>query len=84
MTPSPAPKKPFLGRVTPPPASNFFLFYPKIHLNHIAKQIKKINLYTMVIMNYRKPKHAKYISLYIDVKIVKTLKYDLSYMRYYN
>jgi hypothetical protein len=38
----------------------------------------------MVIMNYRyKEKYTNYISVYIKVKIVETLKYDLSYMRYY-
>ena len=38
----------------------------------------------MVIGNYRnKKKYAKYISVYIKVKIVKTSKYDLSYMKYY-
>ena len=38
----------------------------------------------MVIVNYRNiKKYAKYISVYIKVKIMKTSKYDLSYMRYY-
>ena len=38
----------------------------------------------MVILNYRnKRKYAKYILVYINVKIIETLKYDLSYMRYY-
>ena len=37
----------------------------------------------MVIMNYRNKKYVKYISVYINVKIVETSKYDLSYMRYY-
>ena len=37
----------------------------------------------MVIVNYRNKKYSKYISIYIKVKIVKTSKYDLSYMRYY-
>ena len=37
----------------------------------------------MVIVNYRNKKYAKYILVYIKVKIVKTLEYDLSYMRYY-
>jgi hypothetical protein len=36
----------------------------------------------MVIVNYNK-KYTKYILVYIKVKIVKTLKYDLSCMRYY-
>ena len=38
----------------------------------------------MVIVKYRNiKKYAKYISVYINVKIMKTSKYDLSYMRYY-
>ena len=38
----------------------------------------------MVIVNYRNiKKYAKYISVYIKVKIVETSKYNLSYMRYY-
>ena len=38
----------------------------------------------MVIVNYINIKKcAKYISVYIKVKIVETSKYDLSYMRYY-
>ena len=38
----------------------------------------------MVIFNYRnKIKYAKYILVYINVKIIETLKYDLSYMTYY-
>ena len=37
----------------------------------------------MIIVNYRNKKYNKYISVYIKVKIVETLKYDLSYMRYY-
>ena len=37
----------------------------------------------MVIVNYKNTKNAKYISVYIKVKIVKISKYDLSYMRYY-
>ena len=37
----------------------------------------------MVIVNYRNKKYVKYISVYIKVKIMKTSKYDLSYMRYY-
>ena len=37
----------------------------------------------MIIVNYRNKKYNKYISVYIKVKIVKTSKYDLSYMRYY-
>ena len=36
----------------------------------------------MVIVNYRSKKNAKYISVYMKVKILKTSKYDLSYMRY--
>ena len=36
----------------------------------------------MVIVNYRNKKYAKYISVYIKVKIVETSKYILSYMRY--
>ena len=40
------------------------------------------NFNTMVIVNYRK-KYVKYISVYVKVKIMKTLKYDLSYMRCY-
>ena len=34
-------------------------------------------------MNYTNKQYAKYISMYKKVKIVETLKYDLSYMRYY-
>ena len=38
----------------------------------------------MVIVNYINiKKYAKYISVYIKVKIVETSKYDLSYIRYY-
>ena len=38
----------------------------------------------MVIVNYsNKKKYVKYISVYIKVKIMKTSKYDLSYMGYY-
>ena len=37
----------------------------------------------MVVVNYRNKKYAKYISVYIKIKIVKTSKYNLSYMRYY-
>jgi hypothetical protein len=37
----------------------------------------------MVIVNYRLKKYAKYISVYIKIKIVKISKYDLSCMRYY-
>ena len=38
----------------------------------------------MVTVNYRNiKKYVKYISVYIKVKIMKTSKYDLSYMRYY-
>ena len=38
----------------------------------------------MVIGNYKNIKqYAKYISVYIKVKIVETSKYDLSYTRYY-
>jgi hypothetical protein len=38
----------------------------------------------MVIVNYINIKKcAKYISVYIKIKIVETSKYDLSYMRYY-
>ena len=37
----------------------------------------------MVIVNYRKKKYVKYISVYIKVKNVETSKYDLSYMKYY-
>ena len=38
----------------------------------------------MVIVNYRNiKKYAKYISVYIKVKIVEISKYYLSYMRYY-
>ena len=38
----------------------------------------------MVIVNYINiKKYAKYISVYVKVKIVKTSKYDLSYMSYY-
>ena len=36
----------------------------------------------MVIVNYRK-KYAKYISVYIKIKMVETSKYDLSGMKYY-
>ena len=32
---------------------------------------------------YKYKKYAKYISVYIKVKIVETSKYDLSYIRYY-
>ena len=39
------------------------------------------NFYTMIIVNYRNKKYAKYISVYINVKILETLEYDLSYMR---
>ena len=48
------------------------------------------NFYAMVIVNYRNiKKYAKYISVYIKVKLYEILyfsetsKYDLSYMRYY-
>ena len=34
-------------------------------------------------MNYRNKKYAKYVSVYIKVNIVKTSKYDMSYLRYY-
>ena len=38
----------------------------------------------MIIVNYRNiKKYAKYISVYIKIKIVETSKYDLSYMRYH-
>ena len=38
----------------------------------------------MVIVKYRNiKKYAKYISVYIKIKIVETSKYDLSYMRYH-
>ena len=37
----------------------------------------------MVIIFIEIKKYAKYISVYIKVKIVKISKYDLSYMRYY-
>ena len=37
----------------------------------------------MVIANYRNKKYSKYISVYINVKIVETSKYDLNYTRYY-
>ena len=37
----------------------------------------------MIIMNYRNKKYSKYFSVYINVKIVEILKYDLSYMRCY-
>ena len=38
----------------------------------------------MIIVNYINiKKYANYISVYIKVKIVETLKYDFSYMRYY-
>ena len=39
------------------------------------------NFYTMIIVNYRNKKNAKYILVYINIKIVETSKYDLSYMR---
>ena len=42
-----------------------------------------MNFYTIVIVNYRYRKKAKYISVYINVKIVETSKNDLSCMRYY-
>jgi len=32
---------------------------------------------------YKYKKYANYISVYIKVKIVETLKYGFSYMRYY-
>jgi len=36
----------------------------------------------MIIVNYRnEQKYTKYILVYINVKIVETSKYDLSYMR---
>jgi hypothetical protein len=38
----------------------------------------------MVIVNYRyRKQYAQYILVYIKVKIIEILKYDLSYMRYY-
>ena len=38
----------------------------------------------MVIVNcINIKKYAKYISVYIKIKITETSKYDLSYMRYY-
>ena len=37
----------------------------------------------MIIVNYRNKKYAKYISVYIKIKIVEASKYDLSYMTYY-
>ena len=37
----------------------------------------------MVIVNYSSKKISKYIVLFMKVKIVETLKYDSSYMRYY-
>ena len=37
----------------------------------------------MVTVNYRNKKNTKYISVYIKVKIVKTSKSDMSYIRYY-
>jgi len=36
----------------------------------------------MVIVNYRNKKYIKYILVYINIKIMEILKYDLSYMRY--
>jgi len=39
---------------------------------------------TIVIVHYKnKKKYAKYISMYIKIKIVEILKYDLSYVKYY-
>ena len=38
---------------------------------------------TIVIVNYKNKKYAKYISMYIKIKIVEILKYDLSYVKYY-
>ena len=37
----------------------------------------------MSIVNYRYKKCAKYVSVYISVKIMETSKYNLSCMRYY-
>ena len=37
----------------------------------------------MIIVNYRNKKYSKYFSVYINVKIVEILKYDLSYVKYY-
>ena len=34
-------------------------------------------------MNYETKKYTKYILVYINVRIVETSKYDLSYMRYF-
>ena len=50
---------------------------------HKAKQIKKWNFYTIVIMNYRRKKYIRYILVYMKVKIVKISTYDLSYRKYY-
>ena len=51
---------------------------------HIENKLKIWNFYTIVIVNYRnKKKIVKYISMYTKVKIVKTSKYDLGYIRYY-
>ena len=33
----------------------------------------------IIVINF----FAKYISVYMKIKIVETLKYDLGYMRYY-
>ena len=70
----------------PPPASkNIFLFYQKIHLNlsiYSKTNQKKVND-TIVIVNYKNKKYAKYISMYIKIKIVEILKYGLSYVKYY-
>ena len=37
----------------------------------------------MLIVNYRRKKYVQYILVYINIKIVETLRYDLSYMKYY-
>jgi len=44
---------------------------------------KMWNIYAKVIVNYRNKIYAKYILVYIKVKIVEISKYHLSYMRYY-
>ena len=75
------------GQVMPPPTpKNSFLFYPKIHLIVCIYQnkLKRYETFTLLILwTIEIKKYAKYISVYIKVKIVEISKYDLSYMRYY-
>ena len=70
------PYKSFVGVGDAPPApKNIFLFYLKIYLIvYIQKNKLK---FTMFTVNYRNIKqYAKYILVYIKVKILETLKYD--------